>query len=77
MRIIISAMVFLMASVTVAGTFLTVILSAPDLMSWSESNAIIAVVVLGFLCAVPLSYWIAGKILDATRPVIGPKGDAA
>lgn len=76
MRLIISALVFLVASVTVAGILLTIVLSAPGL-GLSGSTAIVWVVAIGFACAVPVSYWIAGRILSVTHPAFHKTGQVS
>lgn len=65
MRLIVSALVFVVASVTIVGILLTIVLSAPGL-GLSGSGAIMWVVGVGFVCAIPVSYWIAGKIIAET-----------
>ncbi len=67
MRVILTFMVFLMASVTFAGLALTVVLSVPSL-SEAGNAPLIWSIVLGFLVAAPASYWIAGKLMAAANP---------
>jgi hypothetical protein len=63
MRLIVSAIVFVMASVTIAGSILTAVLSLPDL-ALDEGFGIPIMAGLGFLIAVPFSYWVSGRILS-------------
>ena len=67
MRVILTFMVFLMASVTFAGLALTVVLSVPSLNE-SGNAPLIGSIALGFLVAAPISYWIAGKLMAAANP---------
>lgn len=65
MRLMMTLIVFAMASVTVAGAFITVALAAPEL-GLIEPFTILTVAIAGFLVALPVSYVIAGRILGPT-----------
>jgi len=70
MRLILSIVVFIIVGVTVAGSVLIVALSMPELglakigtIGWSAG--------VGFLLAAPVSYWIAGMLMERARRHIG------
>lgn len=67
MRLIMTVVVFIMASVTFAGAFVTVALSAPQL-ELLELSKVGILAGAGFLVALPFSYWVAGMILRAAEP---------
>ena len=62
MRLMMTMIVFIMASVTVAGAFVTVALSAPQL-ELLDPVKFAYVAGAGFLLALPISYLVAGMIL--------------
>ena len=64
MRLMMTMIVFIMASVTVAGAFVTVALSAPQL-ELLEPEKFAYVAGAGFLLALPVSYIVAGMILHS------------
>ncbi len=66
MRLILSLFVFIFTSATIAGSLLTALLSVPG--SGLDQNIVIpAIAVAGFVIAAPFSYWLAGRIIDATN----------
>ncbi|MEL6978841.1 MAG: hypothetical protein AAGM38_09205 [Pseudomonadota bacterium] len=67
MRLIMTVVVFIMASVVFAGAFVTVALAAPEL-ELLELSKFGVLAGAGFLVALPFSYWVAGMILAATEP---------
>lgn len=62
MRLGLSLMIFLMASVTVAGAIVTVALSVPAL-GLDRIEVFGWVAGAGFILAAPASYWVAGMLL--------------
>lgn len=67
MRLILTLVVFAMASVTIAGSLLTLALFFPD-AGFAGLDRIGWTAAAGFLAALPLSYWISGVILRANKP---------
>lgn len=63
MRLTLTLLIFVMASVTVAGAILTAALSAPELGLITFAN-IGWVAGAGFVIALPLSYRLAGMLLN-------------
>jgi hypothetical protein len=64
MRLILSLMFFLMASVTVTGFIIGIGIAVPTL-DITQLDVFGWVVAAGFLTAAPVSYWVAGKVLRA------------
>lgn len=62
MRLVMTFVVFAMASVVIAGTLLVIALYLPNAGLATLSN-IGWVAGAGFLVALPLSYWVAGMVL--------------
>lgn len=67
MKWMITAMVFIMVSVVIAGGLLTLALTMPQL-GLDQLHSIGWVVACGFGLSIPASYVIAGRILAAERP---------
>lgn len=67
MRLFLTFVVFAMASVTLAGSLLTLALSFPN-AGLASLSTIGWVAGVGFLVALPLSYWIAGLVMGAKKP---------
>ncbi|MCW9034297.1 MAG: hypothetical protein OQJ97_08755 [Rhodospirillales bacterium] len=65
MRLVVSIVVFVFVSVTVAGIFLTLALSMPEL-GFADLSTVGWTVGAGFIVAAPISYLIAGKMLGKT-----------
>lgn len=64
MRLALSLMFFLMASVTVTGFIIGIGLAIPAL-DITQLGVFPWVAAAGFLIAAPASYWVAGKVLRA------------
>lgn len=62
MRLGLTLMLFLVASVTVAGAIVTVALTVPQL-GLDNIRVFGWVAISGFVIALPISYWIAGVLL--------------
>lgn len=62
MRLILTFVIFCMASVTIAGSLVTVALFFPN-AGLASMSTVGWTAGAGFLLAVPLSYWISGLVL--------------
>ncbi|MEL6318052.1 MAG: hypothetical protein AAFR16_10505 [Pseudomonadota bacterium] len=66
MRLAMTFLVFLMASVTIAGSILVVALAAPEL-GFAQLDTIWIPAAAGFALALPVSYVLAGRILRGLK----------